>query len=166
MSEFPDAIQDKTIEEATTEPPETFMQVVEVDLTPNEQDALKDKLVDCDKRMIAVEGEKAVAMSGFNQTLKNLRKERISLLDSIASGVGRREIACYEEREDATGRMLIKRVDNNEIVDERALTLEERDHIGLVENDDDDDDFNDPAPDTEPPSTTDDDSAGRTVHSS
>lgn len=169
-AEFEDAIQDETIDAS---PPETFMHTIEVDLSADEQLALKDQLVVVDNRMLDIEREKAAEMSGFNERLKTTRKERLTILEAIASGKGRRELACYEEREGET-RMLIKRVDTNEVIDERALTLDERegkaesderqpdlfDHRAVGAGGGDEDGYND-APETE---ADDEGEGGRVVH--
>lgn len=138
MSEFEDAIQDQTIEQAPPTPPperEIFTHVMEVQLDASEQLALKDQLVVVDNRIIDIEREKAKEMSSFNERLKDARKERVTLLEAIGSGKGRREIECYEERDDRLGRMLIRRVDTDETVDERPLSAKERDEDASPKDD-------------------------------
>lgn len=123
---FPDAIQDETLD---TEPPperETFMHLVEVAMSDEDTGAQKNRLVEVDRKILAVEAEKAGAVSDFNKELKDLRKERVAILDVIGTGKERKQIACYEERDDRRGHMLTRRVDTDEIVDERPLSASER----------------------------------------
>jgi hypothetical protein len=73
-----------------------------------------------------IEGRKRAAMSGFNEELKLKRKQEISLRAMINSKSMQVEYQCYSERDDRRGMMLTRRSDTGEIVDERALTAEER----------------------------------------
>ena len=110
-----------------TEPkPETFMKTMEVDVTAEEQNQRKDRLVAVDREIINVEAEKASKSSDFSTQIKTLKKERVALLQAIGTGRERREIPCYLERDDRLGVMRTKRVDTDAVIDERALTLEER----------------------------------------
>lgn len=128
--EFADAIQDETIETppaSQTVPRETFMHMMEDSLSDEETLAKKDRLVDVDRKILEVEAEKAAAVSEFNKELKELRKERVTLLDVIGTGKVKREVECYEDRDDRRGHMLVRRLDTDEVVDERPLSASERD---------------------------------------
>ena len=76
--------------------------------------------------MIEIKAEKAEANQGFNNDLKLLRKEQVTLLEEITVGKAKMEVQCYQERDERRGIMLTMRCDNGHIVDERALTAEER----------------------------------------
>lgn len=111
---------------ATATPPETFLKTMEVDVTAEEQGERKDRLVVVDRKILSVKAEKASKSSDYAQEIKTLEKERLALLEAIGTGREKRDVKCYLERDDRRGMMLTKRVDNNAVIDERALTLEER----------------------------------------
>lgn len=110
----------------TDEVRETFGHPIEVDLTDEEKEAKLNRNADIDRKMIEIKAEKAEANQGFNNDLKLLRKEQATLLEAITVGKAKIEIECYAERDERRGMMLTMRCDNGHIVDERALTAEER----------------------------------------
>jgi len=110
----------------TDENRETFGHPIEVDLTDEEKEAKLNRNADIDRKMIEIKAEKAEANQGFNNDLKLLRKEQATLLEAITVGKAKVEVQCYQERDERRGMMLTMRCDNGHIVDERALTAEER----------------------------------------
>lgn len=110
---------------ATTER-KTFFKTVEVSVGEAESNLHKDRLVAVDRSIISTEAEKATAVSKFNDELKQKRKERIKLLDAISNGREQRDIECYQVADERLGTMFTRRVDTDQVIDERALTLEER----------------------------------------
>ncbi len=103
-----------------------FKHPVEVELTDDEINARLNRNAEIDRKILEIQAEKAAANSGFNGDLKTLRKEQVTLLESAKAGTAKLEIDCYQERDDRRGIMLTMRCDNGNIVDERALTAEER----------------------------------------
>lgn len=110
----------------TDEARETFGFPIEVDLTDEEKLENLDRIANIDRKMLAIEGEKAAASARFNDELKGLRKERLTRLEQDTAGKCKMEVECYHERDDRRGIMLTMRCDNGHIVDERALTADER----------------------------------------
>jgi hypothetical protein len=129
----------------TDEARETFGHFIDVTLTEEEITAKLNRNADIDREILSIMGEKAAANSGFNADLKTLRKEQVTLLEAAKAGKAKLEIQCYNDRDDRRGMMLVRRKDNGEIVDERALTAEEReaDRQGNL--------FEGPAPDADAP---------------
>lgn len=105
---------------------EVFKHPVEVALTDEEINARLNRNAEIDRKILEIQAEKAAANSGFNDDLKTLRKEQITLLESAKAGKATVEIDCYQERDDRRGNMLTLRCSDGSIVDERALTAEER----------------------------------------
>ncbi len=114
-------------EEALATSDDTFGHMIDVELDRDELDAKKNRLVAVDKEIDAIAAEKAKAVGEYNADLKDKRAERTTLLGVISSGSSKVEIICYNERDDRRGMMLTRRKDTGEVVDERALTAEERD---------------------------------------
>jgi len=115
----------------TDESRETFDFPIEVTLTPEEVEEKLERNADIDRKMIDIKNQKAEANSGFNEDLKTLRKEQVTLLEMISVGKAKVSVQCYHERDERRGIMLTMRCDNGHIVDERALTADER---GAVED--------------------------------
>lgn len=106
---------------------ETFSHPIDVVLTEEEINAIKDRNMNIDRKRFEIMNEKAAANAAFGEELKALKKEQLALLEAETSGKAKREFQCYQERDDRRGMMLTMRCDNGDIVDERALTAEERD---------------------------------------
>ena len=105
---------------------ETFKHAIDVMLTEDEINERLNRNADIDRQILTILGEKAAANQGFNADLKGLRKEQVTLLESAKAGKAKLDVECYQERDDRRGIMLTMRCDNGNIVDERALTAEER----------------------------------------
>jgi hypothetical protein len=117
---------DMSEEESTTEKRETFGHPIVMQLEGKELERKNEDHVKVCNELEEIEGRKRTAMSGFNEELKLKRKQEISLRAMINSKSMQVEVECYPERDDRRGMMLTRRVDTGEIVDERALTAEER----------------------------------------
>jgi len=128
MTEFDDAIQDETIDTTPPAPTEreTYEELVECPLTPEDQDAKRLRLETVDREIIRLEEEKKAASKVFVNQIKPLQAERESILEALDAGTEKRMVECYERRDDRLGKVEIRRVDTDEVVEERAMTIEER----------------------------------------
>lgn len=104
---------------------EVFGHLVDYEMTEAELKTQLERNADIDRKMGLIKADKAAANSGFNEDLKTLRKEQVTLLESISSGKARIEVQCYLERDERLNCMRTVRVDNGETVDTRALTADE-----------------------------------------
>ncbi len=113
------------IADATSKPPEIFMKSVEVDVTDAENTAKLQRLAVVDTKIKDTEAEKAGDVSKHNESLKQLRKEQRKLLEAIQTKRETREIECYEKRDERLNKVTIHRRDNDQLIDERAMTAAE-----------------------------------------
>lgn len=127
-----------------TNPPELFLRTIEHDITDEENSLKKNDLVALELKLDSVRLDKAKRASDFNAEIKQLNNQRSALLGTIQTGREKREVQCYEVADERRGIMAIIRNDTKEVVDERALTLDERqgkfpfeDVRGRQANDDD-----------------------------
>lgn len=128
MTEFADAIQDETIE--TTPPPpdrsDTYEEPIECELTDEDKEAKRCRLETVDREIIRLEEEKKAAAKVFTNQIKPLQSERESILQALDSGTEKRMVACYEYFDDRLGKVEVRRVDDDSVVEERAMTQAER----------------------------------------
>ncbi len=109
-----------------TEGRESFKFAIDVTLTEDEINDRLERNAEIDRKILDIQAQKAMANQGYNGDLKLLRKEQVTLLESAKAGKAKLEVDCYQERDDRRGMMITRRNDNGDIVDERALTAEER----------------------------------------
>lgn len=126
---FPDAIQDETID---TEPPppaerDTYEELVECELTDEDKAAKRERLEAVDREIIRLEEEKKAAAKVFTNQIKPLQAERESILEALDSGTEKRNVECYEHVDERLGKIEVRRVDTDAVVEERAMTAGERD---------------------------------------
>lgn len=113
-----------------TNKPQTFLHTVEVDVSDEENDARIHRLIDVEHKINDTEADKASRNSDFNTELKQLRKEKNKLLDAIKTKRERKDVECYERAEERTNTVFIVRASDGKVIDERAMTLEDRMHAG------------------------------------
>lgn len=106
--------------------PDIFLKTVEVDVSDEEYTARLERLAAVDNSINDTEATKASRMSDFNAELKQLRKERGKLLDAIRSRREKQDVECYQVADERRGIMATIRKSDGAVIDERALTLEER----------------------------------------
>jgi hypothetical protein len=134
MTAFPDAIQDETIETAPPPPNEerdTYEELIEITLTPEDIVAKHEKLEHVDRELVRLDTEKKAAAKVFTNQIKPLQAERESILDALAAGTEKRHVEVYDHFVIDPGsqeiiNVEIRRVDSDAKVDERAATAEER----------------------------------------
>jgi hypothetical protein len=110
----------------TTSERKKFDHLLEVNLTSEE---LKEKLlahVAIEREIDDVKARKARAMNEFTKELREKNEVRATLMQVIATEKEKRTVEVYHERDDRRGMMRTLRFDNHELIDERALTMEER----------------------------------------
>lgn len=105
---------------------DTFGHHIDVPLSEAEIKARLERNMEVDQKMIDLKAEKTAANVQWNQELSDLRKEQAALITATKTGMTKIEIQCYHERDDRRGMMRTLRCDTGEMVDERALTAEER----------------------------------------
>lgn len=101
---------------------------VTVSVKKSEQSSYKDKLVEVDRQIDTVAADKASEMADFNQRLKDLRKQRATLLDTIENGTEVQRIRGFERLNERLGQVEFVREDNGKVIHEftRPATAEER----------------------------------------
>jgi hypothetical protein len=65
-------------------------------------------------------------MAEFNADLKALRQQRSELITTIKTKKEKRKIECFRDPDFRRNTMFIKRADTGAVIEERALTVEER----------------------------------------
>lgn len=111
---------------------ETFTREIKVKVKKSEQESKKDALVLVDRELREVAEEKATEMADFNERLKVLREQQRKLLDVIRDGEDTIEVECVEYADERRLEVVTKRVDTDEVLDRRPMTLDER-QLGLSE---------------------------------
>lgn len=109
-----------------TKRPDIFLHTVEVDVSDEETTARTLRLVEVDRKINETEADKASRVSDFNGELKQLRKERNKLLDAITNRKEKRDVECYEQPDERRNIVFIVRASDGKVLDERAMTLEDR----------------------------------------
>lgn len=101
---------------------------VTVSVKKSEQSSYKDKLVEVDRQIDTVAAEKASEMADFNQRLKDLRKQRATLLDTIENGTEVQRVRGFERLNERLGQVEFVREDTGKVIHEftRPATAEER----------------------------------------
>ena len=104
--------------------------------------------------------ETALASYGADKRkrLREIKKEEKRLANEVADKVGLAEVACEEEYVFSQNKVIVRRLDTNEIVSERAMTGEERQtsiavpgaNAKRVELEDDDEEDDDDGPGASP----------------
>lgn len=105
---------------------ETFERIMMVNLTPEEKEALNDELRDWCTQEEEKTAEKAQAMSEFNGDLRDIRKSKRAVLNALNTGTREVAVKCREYIHVETNTIQIKRLDTGDVIDERAMTAEER----------------------------------------
>lgn len=106
--------------------PKIFLKTVEVEVSDEENTLRLVRLAEVDGNINTTEADKASRVSDFNSDLKQLRKERNKLLEAITTRREKREIECYQVPDERRGIMATIRKSDGKVIDERALTIEER----------------------------------------
>lgn len=131
MTEFNDAIQDETIEAPDTDAPpppdrETYTELIECTLSEEERDEKRKRLEAVDRELIRLDVEKKAAAKVFTNQIKPLEAERDSILQALDAGTEKRQVEVYEHFDDRLGKVEVRRVDTDAVVEERAMTAQER----------------------------------------
>ena len=96
----------------------------------NDEQALEKykELVEVDKTIDSVAAQKSAAMADYNQQLKDHRKHRTDLLNTIETKIETRSVECEERINEQLQQIEIVRLDTGKVVEEwsRPLTAEER----------------------------------------
>jgi hypothetical protein len=96
--------------------------------------ARKDELVTVDRELDRQKDEKRQAIVEFNEAIKPLAKRRTELLEAIENQREVLDVECVESWDYKTNRVVFKRKDTGEEVDERAMEASERqEELGNVE---------------------------------
>lgn len=130
--EFENAIQDETIEPdagAANDAIQHDTYTEQIDCKLSDEDAAekRKRLEDVDREIIRLEEEKKAAAKVSTNKIKPLQAERESILQALDSGTEKKQVEVYELVVEALGKIEVRRVDTDEMVDERAMTASERD---------------------------------------
>jgi hypothetical protein len=120
-------MHDESAAEANDEQaPEVFLRTIEVEVSDEENTLRLVRLAQVDGEINNTEAAKASRVSDYNAELKQLRKDRNKLLEAITSRREKRDVECYQRADERRGIMAIIRKSDGKVIDERALTIEER----------------------------------------
>lgn len=133
---FPDAIQDETID--TTPPPadnalhaDTYEELVEHELTEDDKASRRVELESIDREIIRLEEQKKADNKVINSEIKVQKARKDTILEALDSGTEKRMTPVYECLvRDSAGNIIrveVRRVDTNEVHEERAATQQEID---------------------------------------
>jgi len=111
---------------AAEKKPETFLHTVVVDVPTEETGARMTRLLEVLNKIDATEADKASRVSDFNAEIKQLNKEAHKLREAITTGKERRDVECYEQPDERRNIVFIVRASDGKVIDERAMTLEDR----------------------------------------
>lgn len=111
---------------------DTFIDKLDCTLSDEELAERKDRLATEYQALTEVQDEKADVMADYSKKIKGHQKVLAALIDAISTGKEKREVECLERRDDRLGVMQIIRGDTGEMVEERPLTLEER-QVGMFD---------------------------------
>jgi hypothetical protein len=131
--EFEDAIQDETIETGTdtaSEAPasrDTYTELLECELTEDERADKRKRLEDVDRELVRLDTEKKASAKAYSNQIKPLAAERESILEALDTGTEKRQVEVYEHFEPRLGKVEVRRVDTDAVVEERAMTQQELD---------------------------------------
>ena len=95
-------------------------------LSPEEVDQRKNRLVKVEGDIDDELDAKRAVVGDHNAALKTLRKDRKELLECCQTGTEKREVDVREEWDFKTNRVVFKRVDTGEQIEERAMSGTER----------------------------------------
>lgn len=112
--------------ETTTKKPEIFLHTVEVEISSEEAAERTRRLLTVLNEIDTIEADKASRNSDFNTELKQKRKEAHKVRDAINLGKERRDVECYEKPDERRNIVFIVRASDHKVLDERAMTLEDR----------------------------------------
>ena len=104
----------------------SFDRTLLVNLTGDEKEKLHDELAVYCTDIEAKMGEKAAAMAEFNESLRDMRKGMRTVLNAINTGSREVEVKCREYTHFKNNTVIVKRLDTGEVIEERAMTAEER----------------------------------------
>jgi hypothetical protein len=131
---FPDAIQDETIEEAPasdTLQADIYDELVESELTEEDKASRRVELESIDREIIRLEEQKKSDNKVVNGEIKVQKARKDAILQALDSGTEKRMQPCYERLcRDGAGNIIrveIRRVDTDDVVEERAATQAELD---------------------------------------
>ncbi len=119
-----------TAEATEQKKPEIFLHTVEVEISTEEAAERTRRLLDVLNEIDTIEADKASRNSDFNTELKQKRKEAHKVRDAINLGKERRDVECYEQPDERRNIVFIVRASDHKVLDERAMTLEDRMHLG------------------------------------
>jgi hypothetical protein len=103
-----------------------FMQELPVELDVDELDERRNKLVETELKLDALEAERSRTLEGLNNRKTVLVLERKRLLETLNSKTEMRQVECRKEINFDNNQEVITRTDTGERIGERALTGNER----------------------------------------
>jgi hypothetical protein len=104
----------------------TFPKTIEIEITDEENTIRMKDHLEIEFKIDATKAQRAAKMAEYNADLKALRQQRSELITTIKSKKEKRDIDCYQDPDFRRNIMFTKRADTDQVIDERALTLEER----------------------------------------
>jgi hypothetical protein len=95
-------------------------------LTDDEKASKREQVMVLMDRWEQIDAERARAVEGYKSKLGVVKEEMNSIRHMVKMGVENRTVQCEEFRDYALGLVWVKRLDTGEIIEERAMTAEER----------------------------------------
>lgn len=109
-----------------TEGAPEFARELPVDLTVEELAKKSDKLVNAELRLESQKAEKKAVVSEHNKSIKDTSEEIAALVAQLKAKTELRSVKCFERRDFATNKVDVIRCDNGQVVESRAMSLEDR----------------------------------------
>jgi hypothetical protein len=104
----------------------SFKKELPVNITDADKAERGARAITCYQEIVDIEASKAEAVAGFNADLKDKRKEMRTLCAAATTGQELAQVDCVEEFNYTLGTVSTRRCDTNEALEERAMTLDER----------------------------------------
>lgn len=113
----------------------TIYRVLKTNFTEKEKLDMAGQIANCIREKKSNEDELASISSQYKSNVKRLEAEIAGFAEKLNTGWEMRRAECFEIRDYATGNLSVIRKETGEVVEERALTGEER-QMGLFEEKD------------------------------
>jgi len=103
-----------------------FNRLLKVSFTPPEKIEMSEQIASAIRNLKKVQDDLATVKAQFQSKIKEHEAEIASLSERINSGWEMRNVGCREVRDFNTGSVYVFRDDTEELIEERAMTAEER----------------------------------------
>ena len=104
----------------------TFNRLLKVLFTPTEKIEISEQIANAIRNLKKAQDDLASVAAQFKSEIKRHEAEITSLAEKVNSGWEMRSVVCREIKDYNTGSVYVFRDDTEELIEERAMTAEER----------------------------------------